>query len=142
MQETPLSNGPTSPAKQQVVVAIVDDDPSVLKGLKRVLDAYNYATDVFDSGEAFLASDDAEDNDVACIVLDIHLGGMSGIEVRRRLAATGNSRVPVIFMTALDTDAVRREALDVGCVDYLRKPFSGHDLIASIQKALTLNDER
>jgi DNA-binding response OmpR family regulator len=45
-------------------------------------------------------------------------------------------------MTALDTDAVRREALDAGCVDYLRKPFSGHELIASIQKALTLNDER
>jgi len=141
MQEIPLPDGLSSPAKQQVVVAIVDDDPGVLKGLKRVLDACNYATDVFNSGEAFLASDDAKDNNVACIVLDIHLGGMSGIEVRRRLA-TRNSQVPVIFMTALDTDAVRREALDTGCVDYLRKPFSGHELIASIQKALTLSDER
>jgi FixJ family two-component response regulator len=142
MQENPLPDGPSSPAKRQVVVAIVDDDPGVLKGLKRVLDAYDYAADVFNSGEAFLASDDAKDNDVACIVLDIHLGGMSGIEVRRRLATTRNSQVPVIFMTALDTDAVRREALDAGCVDYLRKPFSGHDLIASIQKALTLSDQR
>ena len=119
----------------------VDDDPSVLKGLKRVLDACDYMTDVFNSGEAFLASNRANENDIACIVLDINLGGMSGIEVRRRLT-TKNSQVPVIFMTALDTDALRREALDAGCVDYLRKPFSGHELIASIQKALTLNDER
>ncbi len=133
-----MPDGLSSPAKQQVVVAIVDDDPGVLKGLKRILDACNYATDVFNSGEAFLASDDAKDNDIACIVLDIHLGGMSGIEVRRRLA-TRNSQVPVIFMTALDTDAVRREALDAGCVDYLRKPFSGHELIASIQKALSFS---
>lgn len=78
MQKTPLPDGLSSPAKQQVLVAIVDDDPGVLKGLKRVLDACNYATNVFNSGEAFLASDDAEDNDIACIVLDIHLGGMSG----------------------------------------------------------------
>ncbi len=141
MQETPLPDGLSSPEKPEVVVAIVDDDPGVLKGLKRVLDACNYATDAFDSGEAFLASDDAEDDDIACIVLDIHLGGMSGIEVRRRLA-TRNSQVPVIFMTALDTDAVRKEALDAGCIDYLRKPFSAHELIASIQKALTLGDER
>lgn len=85
MQETARIDGAPSSAKRPVV-AIVDDDPSVLKGLKRVLDACNYATDIFNSGEAFLASDDAKDNHIACIVLDIHLGGMSGIEVRRRLA--------------------------------------------------------
>lgn len=140
MQETAHIDGESSSAKRPVV-AIVDDDPSVLKGLKRVLDACNYATDVFNSGEAFLASDDAKEAEIACVVLDINLGGMSGIEVRRRLA-TRNFKVPIIFMTALDTDAVRREALDAGCVDYLRKPFSGNELIASIQKALTLNDER
>ena len=140
MQETARIDGTPSSAKRPVV-AIVDDDPSVLKGLKRVLDACNYATDIFNSGEAFLASDRANNNDIACIVLDIHLGGMSGIDVRRRLA-TRYSQVPVILMTALDTDAVRREALDAGCVDYLRKPFSRHELIASIQKALTLNDDR
>ena len=140
MQEIPLADGLFSPAKQ-LVVAIVDDDPGVLKGLKRVLDAYNYATDVFNSGEAFLASDDAKNDDIACFVLYIHLAGMSGIEVRRRLT-TNNSQVPVIFLTALDTDAVRREALDAGCVDYLLKPFSGPELIASIQKALALSDGR
>jgi len=140
MHESERPDGAFSSAKRSVV-AIVDDDPSVLKGLKRVLDACDYMTDVFNSGEAFLASNRANENDIACIVLDINLGGMSGIEVRRRLT-TKNSQVPVIFMTALDTDALRREALDAGCVDYLRKPFSGHELIASIQKALTLNDER
>jgi len=118
------------------VVAIVDDDPSVLKGLKRLLDASNLTTEVFNSGEAFLASSSA--SNVACIVLDIHLRGISGIEVRRRLAAR-DSQIPVIFMTALDTATVRKEVLEVGCADYLRKPFSGHLLIDSIQKALCLN---
>jgi len=135
MQETARTDEPHSPGVRRVV-AIVDDDPSVLKGLTRVLVACDFITDAFNSGEAFLASATANDSDIACIVLDINLGGMSGIEVRRRLA-TRNCQIPVIFMTALDTDAVRREALDAGCVDYLRKPFSGHELIDSIQKALS-----
>lgn len=137
MHETARTDRALSPAKRSVVT-IVDDDPGVLKGLQRVLDACDYMTDVFNSGEAFLASDRANDNDIACIVLDINLGGMSGIEVRRRLTAK-NSQVPVIFMTALDTDAVRKEALEAGCADYLRKPFSGHELIDSIQKALSFS---
>lgn len=135
MQDSARTEPPSS-AKRRVI-AIVDDDPSVLKGLKRVLAASDFATDAFNSGEAFLASDRANDDDIACIVLDINLGGMSGIEVRRRLT-TKNSHVPVIFMTALDTDAVRKEALEAGCADYLRKPFSGHELIDSIQKAVSI----
>jgi len=113
------------------VVAIIDDDPSVLRGLKRVLDASHFATKVFDCGEAFLRDSASS---VACIVLDIHLGGISGIEMRRRLKAMGCT-IPVIFMTAQDSAAVRREAMDVGCAAYLQKPFSGHVLIDAIRDA-------
>lgn len=70
------------------IVAIVDDDPGVLKGLKRVLEASGLTVEVFNSAEAFLERDGA--NDVTCIVLDINLGGMSGIEMRRRLKAMGS----------------------------------------------------
>ena len=113
------------------VVAIVDDDPSVLKGLQRVLGASGFATEAFSSGEAFLDRDDV--GDVTCVVLDIHMGGISGIEMRRRLTARG-SQTPVIFMTALDTAAIRKEADDVGCAAFLGKPFSGRVLVDTIRK--------
>jgi FixJ family two-component response regulator len=118
------------------VVAIIDDESSVLKGLKRVLNAFNFTTEVFSSAEAFLRRGDA--GDIICIVLDINLGGMSGIELRRRLKAMG-STIPVIFMTALDIDVVRREAMDAGCAAFLQKPFSGHVLIDSIKNVMSLH---
>lgn len=114
------------------VIAIIDDEPSVLRGLKRLLDASNFSTAVFDSGEAFLERDIT--SDIACIVLDIHLGGMSGIDMRRRLKAQG-STTPVIFMTALDSPEVRNQAANAGCAAYLPKPFSRAALIDAIRKA-------
>lgn len=116
------------------IIALVDDDASVLRGLKRLLEANSYASESFDSGEAFLAHDRIDH--VACVVLDIHLGGMSGIETRRVMLMRG-ATVPVIFMTALDTDEVRRTALDIGCVAYLRKPFAGDELIGAIRTAIS-----
>lgn len=116
------------------VIAIVDDEPSVLRGLSRLLGTYHFKTKAFKSGEAFLERGTTAD--VACIVLDIHMGGISGIEMRRRLAARG-STIPVIFMTALDSPAIRKEAMEAGCAAFLPKPFSGHELIGAIQKAMS-----
>jgi len=62
---------------------------------------------------------------------------MSGIELKRRMTKAGG-KTPVILMTALDSPTVRKEASDAGCVDYLRKPFSGHVLVDSIRKAISL----
>ena len=117
------------------MVAIIDDDPGVLRGLKRVLDASHFATKVYDCGEAFL--DNNSGPQVSCIVLDIHLGGISGIETRRRLKAMG-SKIPVIFMTAHDSMAIRREAMDAGCAAYLQKPFSGQVLVDAIRNAMSV----
>ena len=107
---------------QQFVVAVVDDDPSVLKGLKRLLQTCGFKTEIFNSGEAFLERENA--SDPACVVLDIHLGGISGIETRRRLTASG-STVPVIYMTALDTASVRSEATASGCAAFCENHFPG-----------------
>jgi len=96
---------------RQIVVVIVDDDPSVLKGLKRLLNTCGFKTEVFNSGEAFLDRDST--GEPACVVLDIHLSGITGIETRRRLTASG-STIPVIYMTALDTAIVQREATASG----------------------------
>jgi FixJ family two-component response regulator len=114
------------------VVAIIDDEPGVLTGLKRILDASGFAAEIFSSAEAFLARPAVDD--LACLLIDINLGGMSGIELRRRLKEAG-SHVPVIFITARDDDATRREAMKAGCAAYLRKPFAGSALIDAVTDA-------
>ena len=119
-------------AKQRKV-AVVDDDLGMLAGLQNLLDAHGFATRVFASAEAFLDFYSAA-IDIDCLLLDLHLGGMSGIELRRQLKASG-STIPIIFMTAHDNDAIRRQALEEGCIAYLRKPFPSRLLFAAIEKA-------
>jgi FixJ family two-component response regulator len=114
------------------MIAVVDDDASMLKGIERLLGACGFATKVFASAEAFIESDGAADVD--CLLLDIHLGGMSGIELRHRLAVSG-SPLPVIFMTAFDDEATRTRAQSTGCIAYLHKPFIANLLISAIAKA-------
>ena len=116
--------------KRRKIVAVVDDDPSMLNAAESLLDAQGFATMVF---AEFL--DRGAATQVDCLLLDIHLGGVSGIELRRRLKDSG-SMLPVIFMTALDDEAMREQALKAGCVAFLRKPFQARLLIDAIKKAL------
>jgi FixJ family two-component response regulator len=116
------------------VVTVVDDDPTMLKAIARLLGAKGFDVEAFASAEAFLAGGTA--TKATCLILDIHLSGMSGIELRHRLAASG-SRLPVIFITALDDEATRREAMKAGCVAFLRKPFLSRLLLDAIEKAAT-----
>ena len=111
------------------VVAVVDDDQDMLRGLQRLLNASGYDTEVFSSGEAFL--DGAASSKATCLVLDIHLGGISGIELWRRLSKSG-SKLGIIFMTAVDDEAVHLEAMESGCTALLRKPFPARALIDAI----------
>jgi FixJ family two-component response regulator len=117
-------------ATQPKIVAVVDDDASMRVGLERLLQARGFGTEIYPSAEAFLAAACAAD----CLLLDIHLGGIGGFELRRRLAGTG-STLPVIFMTAFDDESTRREATRLGCVAYLRKPFAGQLLMQAIADA-------
>ena len=119
--------------KRRKIVAVVDDDPSMLNAAESLLDAQGFATMVFASAEEFL--DHGAATQVDCLLLDIHLGGMSGIELRRRLKDSG-SMLPVIFMTALDDQHIREQALKAGYVAFLRKPFQARQLIDAIQKAV------
>jgi len=112
-------------------IAIVEDDPAMRKSIERLLQANGYETAAFCSAEDFLQS--ANVGGAIGIVLDIHLGGMSGIELRRRMAAA-NSGLPVVFITAYDDEVTRREALAAGCVDYLQKPFEASRLIGALER--------
>ena len=115
------------------VVIVVDDDAGLLKSVARLLARHGIENRTFTSAEALLESDAVQT--ATCLLLDIHLGGISGIELQRRLAVSGSKR-PVIFMTANDDEATRNEAMDAGCIAYLRKPFAGQVLLDAIGKAV------
>ena len=114
------------------LVVVVEDNPSMLKGVARLLRQFGYASLLFPSAEAFTSHGDF--GDAACIILDINLGDGSGIELRHRLKAAGNP-VPVIYMTGNDSPAVRTAALQSGCLAYLTKPFSAKSLIEPLERA-------
>src|SRR5579883_3453149 len=100
-------------ATRPTITAIVEDDPSVRKSLKRLLNAHGFVTEGYASAEAFL--DAGAERRTDCLVLDLQLPGMSGIAFRRQLTALG-ATLPVIFITALDEDGLEQEAVPAGCV--------------------------
>jgi FixJ family two-component response regulator len=113
------------------LVAVVEDDVAMRTSIERLLRANGYATAAFASAEEFLESGSGEN--AIGLVLDIHLGGMSGIELGRRLLAAG-LKLPVIFITAHDDERTRSEGIEVGCVDYLQKPFDAARLIKALER--------
>jgi FixJ family two-component response regulator len=114
------------------VVFVVDDDAAMLRSVARMLRQFGYASLLFPSAEAFANRSDFDR--AVCVLLDINLGDGSGIELRHRLNAAGNT-VPVIYMTGNDTPAVRTSALQSGCLAYLTKPFSAKSLIEPLERA-------
>jgi FixJ family two-component response regulator len=115
-------------------VIAIDDDPGTLDAIGLLLDAHGFGVRSFGSAEAFLQHDAGDQVD--CLLLDIHLGGLSGIGLRQRLEASGSS-LPVIFMTGLDDAATREQALLVGCIAYLQKPVPSRELMDALHKAMT-----
>lgn len=118
------------------IIFVVDDDPGMRLGVKRLLNKHGFETELFDSVEDFHERADVRRPD--CLVLDVKLKNGSGIDLRRELTNSGVS-VPAIFITANDTDHTRKAAVDAGCVAYLTKPFSGKTLIDAIGKATGSN---
>ncbi len=114
-------------------VAIVDDDESVREALGNLLRSVGFEVHAFATAEAFL--DSPERRFAACVVSDIQMPGMDGLELQRRLAASG-STLPVILMTAFPREHVRRQAEEQGAVALLAKPFEGNRLIECVQRAL------
>jgi FixJ family two-component response regulator len=114
-------------------VGIVDDDESFARALNRLFRASGFQVQTYASAEEFLASTALPQQD--CLVLDIQLGGMSGVELQRRLRELGNL-VPIVFVTAHDAPEVREEAERAGCVAYLRKPVASRILLEAVARAL------
>lgn len=114
------------------LVFVVDDDPGMIRSLRRLLKEYGYDSISFSSADAFQKHENFEQ--AICVVLDINLNDDSGIEVRHRLRAAGIS-LPVIYITGKDTPATRTAAIDSGCLAYLTKPFAAGSLMEPIRRA-------
>jgi FixJ family two-component response regulator len=112
------------------LIAIVDDDPAVLRALHRLVQANGYTVESFASARAFL---DASTRP-ACLVLDVHLNG-TGFELQERLAVD-DRKIPIIFITADDGDATRRRIRESGAVAHLFKPVDRPTLLDAIRRAI------
>jgi FixJ family two-component response regulator len=115
------------------LVSIVDDDASVRRGLARLLRSAGLQTVLYASAAEFLGT--GPPWGPACAILDIHLGGMSGLELFAQLRASG-SDLPVIIITAHDDPTSREESRRLGCVAYVRKPFEASELLGEVFAAL------
>ena len=116
----------------QNLVFVVDDDVGMLGSLARLLRQLGYDSVLFSSAEAF-ANHDQFDR-AACVLLDIDLGEVSGIELRHRLRAR-NISVPIIYMTGNNNPAIREAAHQSGCLAYLTKPFTAATLAETLGRA-------
>ena len=120
-------------AKRHKVIAIVDDDAAVRGSLEGLLGAFGYRTELYASAEEFIHA--AITTEASCLVVDIQLGDVSGIELGRQLSATGFD-FPIIFMTGSREETHRRQAMDFGCVAYLNKPFDAGRLLVAVTNAI------
>ena len=116
------------------LISVVDDDDSVRESLQRLIRSVGFAVRVFPSAEQFLSSDQLPHT--CCLILDVRLPGMTGLELQHKLAAS-HCKIPVIFITAHGDDVARVRALNNGALEYLFKPFSEESLLNAIHMSLT-----
>jgi FixJ family two-component response regulator len=116
------------------VIGVVDDDASIVRALTRLLTAAGFSVKTFQSGEDLLAS--SELGTIDCLILDVHLGGLSGFDVQERLVSMRHA-CPIVFITAHDDMATSERARRSGTAQYLRKPFDESALIVAIETCLS-----
>lgn len=117
-----------------ITVFVIDDDPSVRKAISLLLRSEGYETEIFDSAESFLSR--KKYLGMGCIVLDIRMKSMSGIELQEELNKKG-AHIPVVFITAHGDIPTSVKVMKKGAVDFLTKPFDDKDLLASIKGAIS-----
>jgi FixJ family two-component response regulator len=115
------------------IISVVDDDDSVRESLRALIRSAGFAADVFASAEEFLNSDHLRQTH--CLILDVRLPGMNGLELKRHLESSRRD-IPVIFITAHGDEAARARALREGALEYLFKPFNDEALLNAIHATL------
>ena len=120
------------PSTVDRLVAVVDDDESVRESLPDLLREFGFAARTFSSAAEFLSSDSL--GQAKCLILDIFMPGMTGLDLQLELSLRGQ-QLPIVFMTAIKNENVRRQVLEQGAVECLLKPFSDTALLEALNKA-------
>lgn len=120
-------------------ISIIDDDASMREAIKTLIGSLGLNVDEFSAAEDFLNSGGSQVCD--CLILDVRMPGLSGLELQRRLAAD-NSQIPIVFITAHYNDEERRRAMEAGAVAFLSKPFTEQELLNAIGTSLAKDKEK
>ena len=119
------------------LISVVDDDASVRKTTKLLIESFGYRAVVFESAETFLKS--GQLNDTSCLVVDVQMPGMNGLQLQSHLASEGCS-TPIIFISAYGNKEFRGQAMEAGAVAFLDKPFGDKQLLKCIRSALEISE--
>ncbi len=120
--------------KAKPLISIIDDDESMREAIKGLMRSLGYRVEAVASAQEFLSSRHVRRS--SCLIADMQMPGMTGLELHRHLSASGKP-IPTILITAYPDDGVRERALAAGIIGYLSKPFEEDDLLACIRSALT-----
>jgi FixJ family two-component response regulator len=121
------------------LISIVDDDDSLRNSLNNLIRSVGFRVQGFPSAETFLNS--TQLHDTACLILDVRMPGMNGLDLQRQLVAS-NCRIPIIFITSQGDGDAQARALEAGAVDFLYKPFREEALLKAIDSALTVSEKK
>ena len=120
------------------LISVVDDDASVLRTTTLLIESLGFRAAGFESAELFLKSDQL--HETSCLIVDLQMPGMNGLELQSHLATAGY-KIPIIFITAYDNKELRKQALQAGAVAFLGKPFSDELLLQAIRGALRQDED-
>jgi FixJ family two-component response regulator len=115
------------------LISVVDDDESIRRTTTFLIESFGFRAAAFESAEDFLKS--VQLPDTSCLLVDVQMPGMNGLQLQSELAAAG-SRIPIIFITAYDNKDTRRQAMQAGAVAFLGKPFNDEELLQAVRLAL------
>src|SRR5262245_14637101 len=119
--------------RSERLVSVVDDDASLRRSVRNLLSSMGFLVETFDSAEAFLES--TQRRSTGCLVLDLRMAGMDGLELLRHLTAAGTP-IPTVILTAHGDDELRDRALEAGAVAFLAKPFHADVLLDAVKTAM------
>jgi len=119
-------------------ITVVDDDDSVREAIYDLMDCMGLRSEVFSSAEDFLNSGSL--SETTCLIVDVRMPGMSGLELQSHLNAAG-FRIPIIFISAHDDGEAKSRALGAGAIDFLKKPFSEDALLGAIRASLNIEGD-
>jgi len=118
---------------ERSLVCVVDDDSLIRDSTRRLIRSFGFRVEAFASAEEFENSDYLEET--ACLILDVRMPGMNGLELQRRLSEAGQ-QIPIVFVTAHADDQQERRAMEAGAIRFLYKPFSAESLLQAVRSAL------